>query len=100
MKEEDKITYERNGNLFNVFHDPSEPPLINLKFEDDGSKAHKWGFSMVSVWQSHLDQNDGVLWDISPTKSVILILNHSQKITVIMKIFIILKEVLMIKVEV
>ena len=68
LKEEDKITYERNGNLFNVFHDPSEPPLINLKFEDDSSRAYKWGFSMVSVWQSHLDQNDGVLWDISPAK--------------------------------
>ena len=31
LKEENKITYERNGNLFNVFHDPSEPPLINFK---------------------------------------------------------------------
>ena len=68
LKEENKITYERNGNLYNVFHDPLDPPYINLKNEDESSKAYKWGFSMVSVWQSHLDPYDGVLWDISPAK--------------------------------
>ena len=30
------------------------------------SEQYKWGFSMVSVWQSHLDTSDGVMWDISP----------------------------------
>lgn len=68
LKEEDKITFERNGNLFHVFHDPLEPPYINLEYDDEGSKAYKWGFSMVSIWQSHLDPNDGILWDISPAK--------------------------------
>lgn len=30
------------------------------------SKQYKWGFSMVSIWSSHLDPADNVMWDISP----------------------------------
>jgi len=66
LTDEDKVTYERNGNQYNVFHDPSDPPYINLTENNAVSDAYKWGFSMVSVWQSHLDPSDGVLWDISP----------------------------------
>ena len=66
LKEEDKTTLERNGDLFHVFHDPSDPPYLSLNDNTTSSDAYKWGFSMVSVWQSHLDPNDGVLWDISP----------------------------------
>ncbi|WP_178989845.1 FG-GAP-like repeat-containing protein [Winogradskyella schleiferi] len=66
LSDDDKLTYERDGNFFNVFHDPSDPPYINLMEENISSEAYKWGFSMVSVWQSHLDPSDGVLWDISP----------------------------------
>ncbi|GAB4157936.1 MAG: hypothetical protein Tsb0033_10400 [Winogradskyella sp.] len=66
LSEEDKVTYQRNGNNYHVFHDPSDPPYISLTEDNAASDAYKWGFSMVSVWQSHLDQLDGVIWDISP----------------------------------
>ncbi|WP_299117258.1 FG-GAP-like repeat-containing protein [uncultured Winogradskyella sp.] len=66
LSEEDKVTYQRNGNNFHVFHDPSDPPYISLTEDNADSNAYKWGFTMVSVWQAHLDQDDGVLWDISP----------------------------------
>ena len=66
LKEEDKVTYQRDGNDFNVYHDPSDPPYISLTEDNADSDAYKWGFSMVSVWQSHLDPTDGVIWDISP----------------------------------
>lgn len=68
LKEEDRVTYERNGDLFQVFHDPLDPPYLSLDENNTSSDAYKWGFSMVSVWQSHLDPNDGVLWDISPSR--------------------------------
>ena len=66
LRDEDKLTYQRNGNNYHVYHDPSNPPYINLMENTAESEAYKWGFSMVSVWQSHLDTNDGVMWDISP----------------------------------
>ncbi|MEN8886946.1 MAG: T9SS type A sorting domain-containing protein, partial [Winogradskyella sp.] len=66
LSEEDKVTFQRNGNDFNVFHNPLDPPYISVTEHNSNSDAYKWGFSMVSVWQSHLDQNDGVMWDISP----------------------------------
>ena len=66
INEEDKVTYERDGNQYHVFHDPSDPPYISLTEDNEMSDAYKWGFSMVSVWQSHLDPTDGVMWDISP----------------------------------
>ena len=66
LKEEDKVTFQRDGNDFHVFHNPSDPPYISLTEDNADSDAYKWGFSMVSVWQSHLDQSDGVMWDISP----------------------------------
>ena len=66
LTEDDKVSYQRDGNVYNVFLDPSEPPYISLAENNTSSDAYKWGFSMVSVWQSHLDTSDGVLWDISP----------------------------------
>ncbi|WP_243472345.1 FG-GAP-like repeat-containing protein [Winogradskyella sp. MH6] len=66
LTEEDRVTYQREGNNYHVFHDPTDPPYISLTEENAASDAYKWGFSMVSVWQSHLDQADGVMWDISP----------------------------------
>ena len=30
------------------------------------SEEYKWGHSLVSIWSSHLDPDDGVMWDISP----------------------------------
>ncbi|MCB0589260.1 MAG: hypothetical protein KDD06_28495, partial [Phaeodactylibacter sp.] len=63
--EELTINY-RGGNPYWVYHDPGMPPQID---EIDGggtSDAYKWNFLLVAIWSSHLDPNDGVMWDISP----------------------------------
>ncbi|EDP72182.1 hypothetical protein FBALC1_13812 [Flavobacteriales bacterium ALC-1] len=66
LSEEDKTTFQRDGNTYNVFYNPSDPPYVSLTENNYSSDAYKWGFSMVSVWQSHLDPSDGVMIDISP----------------------------------
>lgn len=62
LSENDKTVFTRDGFDYQVYHDPGAPPLS----EGDLSDEYKWGFSLVSIWSSHLDQNDGVMWDISP----------------------------------
>ncbi|WP_298760368.1 FG-GAP-like repeat-containing protein [uncultured Psychroserpens sp.] len=66
MSEDDSNVYEREGDSYKVYNDPSDPPYLNLTTTGPSSNAYKLGFSMVSIWGSHLDPNDGVLWDISP----------------------------------
>jgi hypothetical protein len=66
MSAEDNVTYQRNGDAYKVYNDPSDPPYLNVTSDDDSSDAYKLGFSMVSIWGSHLDPSDNVLWDISP----------------------------------
>ncbi len=51
-----------HGN-FKVYDEPGAPPYLNSA--DDGTD-YKWNFSMVSIWGSHLDPSDGVIWDVSP----------------------------------
>ncbi|WP_345272903.1 FG-GAP-like repeat-containing protein [Flaviramulus aquimarinus] len=63
---QDVISYQRDGNDYLVYNDPSAPPYLDTTNNSMSSEAYKWGFSLVSVWGSHLDSNDGVLWDISP----------------------------------
>jgi hypothetical protein len=65
LKNVDLTIYERDTNEYWVYYDPGAPPYL----QEDGegySDEYKWGFSMVSVWGSHLDPDDGVMWDISP----------------------------------
>jgi hypothetical protein len=62
LSENDKTVFARDGFDYQVYHDPGMPPLINSELSDE----YKWGFSLVSIWSSHLDQNDSVMWDISP----------------------------------
>ena len=57
-------TYTRDGFTYKVYHDIESPPY--LAEGDPSSTNYQWGFSLVSEWASHLDPNDGVLWDISP----------------------------------
>ncbi|MDG5492540.1 FG-GAP-like repeat-containing protein [Psychroserpens sp. SPM9] len=66
MTDDDRHTFQRDGNTYQVYNDPNDPPYLNLNTHDASSDAYKLGFSMVSIWGSHLDPNDGVLWDISP----------------------------------
>jgi hypothetical protein len=62
LSENDKTLFTRDGFNYQVYHDPGMPPLIGT----DTSDLYKWGFSLVAIWSAHLDENDGVLWDISP----------------------------------
>ena len=55
--------YERDSNPYKVFLDPGKPPYLNDALTSD---IYKWGFSLVSVWSSHLSTTDEILWDISP----------------------------------
>ncbi len=41
--------------------------LDSLSPLGESSELFKWAFSLVSVWQSHLDPSDSVMWDISPS---------------------------------
>ena len=66
MRYTDKTEYVRNGNTYTVYNDPLDPPYLESTGLETSSESYKWGFSMVSVWASHLDPYDGVIWDISP----------------------------------
>jgi hypothetical protein len=61
-----KTTYNRGGFDYQVYYDPGMPPTA----EGPLSAEYKWGFSLVSIWSSHLDPFTGHgadLIDISPT---------------------------------
>ncbi|MBT8271831.1 MAG: ASPIC/UnbV domain-containing protein, partial [Bacteroidia bacterium] len=66
MQDDDKTEYIRDGNTYAVYNDPLDPPYLEPTGMETSSESYKWGFSMVSVWASHLDPYDGVMWDISP----------------------------------
>lgn len=56
----------RNGDTYNVYFDSLHPALLEVGDSSAWESFYKWNHSLVSVWQSHLDTNDGVMWDISP----------------------------------
>ena len=66
LKEEDKTTYTRDGFDYQIYHDPGPPPYLDTTANGDLSEAYKWGFSLVSVWSSHLDPENATTIDISP----------------------------------
>ena len=66
LTDNDLSIYERDGNNYWVYHDPGIPPYMDVENIDENSEEYKWTFELVTVWSSHLDPNDGVLWDISP----------------------------------
>lgn len=65
LTEQDATTYFRRGNAYKVYLDPSAPCFIDSE-DKQGSEEYKWNFSIVSVWGSHLDTANQVIWDISP----------------------------------
>ncbi len=65
LKPADMTVHQRNGFDYNVYHDPGPPPLLQMNGSGT-SDQYKWGFALVSVWSSHLDPSDSVMWDISP----------------------------------
>ncbi len=66
LSSEDLTIYEREGFDYWVYLDPGPPPFISNTDEFDTNGDYNWGFSMVSIWSSHLDPSDSVMWDISP----------------------------------
>jgi membrane-associated phospholipid phosphatase len=66
LTEDDLTIHQRDGNDWWVYHDPGVPALLNVDNVDAASQEYKWNFNLVSIWQSHLDTSDGVMWDISP----------------------------------
>ncbi len=66
LQESDLTLYDRDDFSYPVYHDPGPPPMLNLEDTGGLSEEYKWGFSMVPIWQSHLDFRDSVIWDISP----------------------------------
>ncbi|GAB1858724.1 hypothetical protein MHTCC0001_35640 [Flavobacteriaceae bacterium MHTCC 0001] len=66
LKENDATTINRDGNPYKVYYNPGAPPLLDLNQKTLGSELYQWNFSLVSIWGSHLDPNDGIMWDISP----------------------------------
>jgi hypothetical protein len=56
----------RNGHNYKVYNNPGYPPKINTLDSADWDSFYKWNHTLVSIWQSHLDPSDNVMWDISP----------------------------------
>ena len=63
---EDSRTERHDGYNYTIYHDPGMPPHLSLTGTPESNQNYHWGFSLVSIWGSHLDPDDGVLWDISP----------------------------------
>ena len=66
LSEADLTIRKRDGFRYRVYHDPGPPPYLDPGGRYRHSAAYQWGFVLVSIWSSHLDPADGVLWDISP----------------------------------
>ena len=48
-----------------VYHDPGPPPGY-VPQDTAEFNFYRWNFETVLKWSSHLDPDDGVMWDISP----------------------------------
>lgn len=58
----------RNGVNYSVYHEPANPPQLNLNSVGDSMSVYcKWGHEMVAAWSSHLDPNDTTMVNISPS---------------------------------
>ncbi len=62
----DLTVYNRDNFDYNCFHDPDLPPMYDTSAMATSMEEYMWGFSLVSIWGSHLDATDTTTWDISP----------------------------------
>lgn len=69
LKSDELSIYQRNENAYWVYHDPGTPPQCDTTASNGFLDNYKWNFLLVSIWQSHHDPDDGVMWDISPASS-------------------------------
>lgn len=58
-------TLKRDGHLYPVYFDPGPPPFF-LNTDGSLNEDFVWNHSLVSIWGSQLDPDDGIFWDISP----------------------------------
>ncbi|MEL7194891.1 MAG: vanadium-dependent haloperoxidase [Bacteroidota bacterium] len=65
MTEADRVVREREGDAYQVYHDPGPPPYLSFE-GGPGMDNYRWGFTLVLKWSRHLSPDDGVMWDISP----------------------------------
>ena len=66
LKDSNKTTFERDFANYTVYHDPGNPPYLDEEDAYSTNSLYQWNFSLVSIWSSHLDTKDSVMWDISP----------------------------------
>lgn len=66
LQENEATIYQRDDFDYKVYHDPISPPYLDTAMVGGLSEEYKWGHTLVSVWSSHLDPADSILWDISP----------------------------------
>jgi len=66
LTENELTVHQRDGFDWPVYHDPGVPAFMDTANVDAICAEYQWTFSLVSIWQSHLDTADGVMWDISP----------------------------------
>jgi len=66
MTAANRVTYQRDGNNYVVYNDPGPFPTLDTNAVGGLSEEFKWNNALVSVWGSHHDPWDGILWDISP----------------------------------
>lgn len=59
----------RDGDTYKVYFDQGGPALLTPGDTVDWNSFYKWNHTLVSIWQSHLDTADNVMWDISPAAS-------------------------------
>jgi hypothetical protein len=65
LTEADKKVLTRDSTEWVVYHDPGPFDMLDTT-NGNISEAFKWNFALVSIWASHMDPFDGVLWDVSP----------------------------------
>jgi hypothetical protein len=68
MTPEDLTVHVRDGFEYWVYHDPGPPPTLDVLDGGGLSDEYKWSHSLVAIWSSMLDPDDGVMWDISPAR--------------------------------
>lgn len=66
LQTSDLETNFRDGNPYNVYHDPGPPPRLDFDADAATNYSYQWNFLLVAIWSSHLDPTDGVRIDISP----------------------------------
>ncbi|WP_258104261.1 FG-GAP-like repeat-containing protein [Marinoscillum sp. MHG1-6] len=67
LSKADASTFSRDGGEYVVYHDPGPPPSHRQqKIAAGEMDLYKWNFLLVSMWSSHLDPYDGVMWEVSP----------------------------------